>query len=213
MSHKVRRMSRKPGERQTQRMKAAIEDAFQTLLREQSYETLTVSDITERANVGRSTFYRYFETKTDLLIAMHENLFTRLNLGMARRAEWLADTPPPGLVDFLTHMRRMDQRNPAYYTLSKDLSFSREMTLIIRRVTLLLNNQIEAGLRQAFADVESCIPLPLVAQSIVGIYTSLFSWWLTEKSDLTAEQAAIHIHCLIRALVCQAFLVTQPSDA
>jgi AcrR family transcriptional regulator len=201
---------KKPGERQSQRMKAAIEAAFQSLLREQSYESLTVGDITERANVGRSTFYRYFGTKTDLLIAMHETLFKQLNLGMTTRAEWLAETPPVSLVTFLTHMRRMDIRTPAYYTLSKDLTFSREMTLILRRVTVLLSSQIETGLRAAFGDASTRIPLPLIAESVVGIYTSLFSWWLTGDTSLTSEQAAAHIHHLIRAIVREAFILENP---
>jgi AcrR family transcriptional regulator len=199
-------MARKPGERQTERMKQAIESAFQALLREKSYESLTVGDITERANVGRSTFYRYYETKTDLLIAMHERMFSQLRLGMTTREEWLADEPSQGLIDFLTRMRRMDQRaNPAYYTLSKDLTFSREMTMIIRRVTMLLNEQVGGGLKQAFEEQATTIPLPVLAETIVGIYTSLFNWWLSDRGGMTAEQAAGHIHRLIRATVREAF--------
>lgn len=202
-------IKRKPGERQTQRMKAAIEAAFQALLRERSYESLTVSDITERANIGRSTFYRYFETKTDVLIAMHETMFRQIKLGMNTRAEWLADVPPPGLIEFLLNMRRMDTRNPAYFTLSKDLTFSREMTLILRRITTILSDQIEGGLREAFAGVPTRIPLPLLSETVVGIYTSLFNWWLTEHSGLTSEQAATHIHHLIRATVRETFILDE----
>jgi AcrR family transcriptional regulator len=197
-------MTKKHGERQSQRMKAAIEAAFQTLLREKSYESLTVGEIAERANVGRSTFYRYFETKTDLLIAMHETMFTRMDLAMSSREQWLADAPPASLVDFLMQMRRMDRRAPAYYTLSKDLSFSREMTLIMRRITLFLSEQIEIGLRQSFGAQAMRVPFALLAQTIVGIYMSVFQWWLLEDQSLTAEQVATHLHHLVRATVREA---------
>lgn len=200
-------MNKRPGERQAQRMKTAIETAFHELLRERSYEDLSVSEIAERANVGRSTFYRYYETKTDLLIAIHERLFERLNLGMTERAQWLGDAPPPGLAEFLAQMRRMDARNPAYYTLSKDLSFSREMTLIMRRITLLLRRQVEAGLSEAFASQQPQMPLPMLAETVVSIYTALLNWWLTQQDDLSAEQTAAHLHRLIRAVVRDAYLL------
>jgi AcrR family transcriptional regulator len=200
-------MRKQPQERQKQRMQATIEMAFQSLLREKSYESLTVGDITERANIGRSTFYRYFETKTDVLIAMHEKMFTQLKLGMTTRAEWLSDSAPAQLVTFLTQVKRMDTRNPAYYTLSKDLSYSREMTLILRRITLILSHQIEDGLQQAFQNTPSKMPIAIVAQSVVGIYTALFSWWLTAPAELSAEQSATYIHRLVRAIVKEAFLL------
>jgi AcrR family transcriptional regulator len=200
-------MSIKPVERQNQRMRTTIENAFQGLLREKSYEDLTVGDIVRRANVGRSTFYRYFETKTDLLIAMHETMFARLNLNMSSPNDWLSDMPSRGLIDFLTHMRRIDSRNPAYYTLTRDLTYSREMTLIIRRITLYLSDQIEQGLKAAFGGVETRMPLPLLAQSIVGIYMSAFQWWITQQSADTPAQTAHYVHRLVRAVVLEALLL------
>jgi AcrR family transcriptional regulator len=53
-------MSLQRGERQAQRTKEALEKAFVQLIREKNYDTITISDITNRANTGRSTFYRYF---------------------------------------------------------------------------------------------------------------------------------------------------------
>jgi AcrR family transcriptional regulator len=185
-------------------MKAAIEAAFLLLLQECSYEALTISDITERANVGRSTFYRYFETKTDLLIAMHATIFTRFNFVGTTQEDWLKDEPPAGMVDFLSHMQRMDRRSPAYFTLTKDLTFSREMMLIMRRITEMLSRQVSDGLREAFGDTATKVPLGLLSHSIVGQYTTLFEWWLTQTPELTPADAARHIHHLIRAVVREA---------
>ncbi|MDX2137364.1 MAG: TetR/AcrR family transcriptional regulator [Chloroflexota bacterium] len=185
-------------------MRTAIVDAFQALLQETSYEALTVGNITERANVGRSTFYRYFETKTDLLIAMHEAIFLRFNFVSATEQDWLKDDPPPALIEFLRHMKTMERLNPAYYTLTKDLTYSREMMLIMRRVTDTLSHQVETGLAQAFVGMQSSVPLPLLAQSIVGNYTTLFAWWLTHDSALTPDEVARHIHHLTRAMIREA---------
>jgi AcrR family transcriptional regulator len=56
-------------DRRTQKSHSAISAAFIALLHERSYESLTVSDVAARANVGRSTLYEHFRTKRDLLRA------------------------------------------------------------------------------------------------------------------------------------------------
>ncbi len=49
--------------------------AFETLLAEKRYEQITIQDIIDQANVGRSTFYAHFETRDDLLRYTCRELF------------------------------------------------------------------------------------------------------------------------------------------
>lgn len=53
----------------------AIFKAFQALLKRKRYDRITVGEIIEEADVGRSTFYAHFETKEALLEAMCADLF------------------------------------------------------------------------------------------------------------------------------------------
>ena len=53
----------------------AVFAAFEKLLSKKRYRHITVSDILEEADIGRSTFYAHFETKDDLLNAMCAELF------------------------------------------------------------------------------------------------------------------------------------------
>ncbi len=53
--------------RQTSRSKRLLQEALQELLQEKPYHKIIISEITERADLARSTFYTHYETKDDLL--------------------------------------------------------------------------------------------------------------------------------------------------
>lgn len=54
-------------DRRIARTRGSIMRAFVALLGECRYDAIRVADVTERANVGRSTFYQHFGGKEDLL--------------------------------------------------------------------------------------------------------------------------------------------------
>jgi AcrR family transcriptional regulator len=64
------KMSQKsnPNNRQVQRTRSWIFDAFMILIDEKPYDKITVSDITEKAGIARQTFYRNYDDKKDVLI-------------------------------------------------------------------------------------------------------------------------------------------------
>ena len=58
------------------RTRILIQEAFLSLASEKSFETITVKDIVERANVNRSTFYAHFDDKYTLLDQLLSEAFT-----------------------------------------------------------------------------------------------------------------------------------------
>lgn len=62
-------------DRRQQKTQKSIFVAFRSLLEQKRYDKITVQEIIDRANVGRSTFYAHFETKDALLEAMCSEIF------------------------------------------------------------------------------------------------------------------------------------------
>lgn len=189
------------GERQTQRTKKALEKAFVELIQEKSYHAITIGDIVDRANIGRSTFYRYFQAKADVLVSLHENVFNHFSLGLSSASDWLADDPPPQLIAFLQQYQQSTTRPTSLsYKLGKDIDY------VMRNINELLACQFEASLRRSFAEDDSSIPFTLLAKSIAGTYSRLMlSWFMEERRTLTADQIASYIHRLTRAAIREAF--------
>jgi AcrR family transcriptional regulator len=51
-----------------------LAQAAVTLFAERGYEQTTIDDITERAGVGRTTFFRYYRSKEDVIFPDHDRL-------------------------------------------------------------------------------------------------------------------------------------------
>ena len=62
-------------DRRQRKTRKAIFDAFTDLLKKKSYARITVQDIIDGADVGRTTFYAHFETKDDLLTSLCADIF------------------------------------------------------------------------------------------------------------------------------------------
>src|SRR4029453_13749731 len=74
-------------DRRSQRTRHLLGEALVTLIREKDYGTITVSDIIERANVGRSTFYSNYQDKDSLLPSQLERVIEVLSQRIPSQAE------------------------------------------------------------------------------------------------------------------------------
>ena len=55
-------------DRRITRTRSALRQAFRDLVKEKGYDAVTIEEITERANLGRTTFYLHYHDKEDLLL-------------------------------------------------------------------------------------------------------------------------------------------------
>src|SRR5512134_762137 len=76
-------MGAKGPDRRVQRTRQSLQDALVELIVEKGYEDITIQDVIDRANVGRSTFYTHFLDKEDLFLSEFEGLWRQLEQSLA----------------------------------------------------------------------------------------------------------------------------------
>ncbi|WP_344491513.1 helix-turn-helix domain-containing protein [Nonomuraea monospora] len=62
------------GDRRVRRTRRLIQEALVALILDKGYDAVTVTDIIERADVGRSTFYAHFTDKREVLFSNLDQL-------------------------------------------------------------------------------------------------------------------------------------------
>ena len=61
-------------DRRVQKTRKLLQDALTELVAEKGYESITIQEILDKANVGRSTFYAHFQDKDQLLHSILDHL-------------------------------------------------------------------------------------------------------------------------------------------
>ncbi|MEJ2354006.1 MAG: TetR/AcrR family transcriptional regulator, partial [Anaerolineales bacterium] len=74
-------MKKERVDRRVQRTRQLLNDALMSLIVEKGYDSITVQNIIDRANLGRSTFYAHYQDKDDLLLSGIEDVVHSLVRG------------------------------------------------------------------------------------------------------------------------------------
>jgi AcrR family transcriptional regulator len=190
-------------DRRVQRSRALLQQALIDLIGERRYTEITVQDIVDRANVGRTTFYLHFPSKDELFLSCHEAITSEFQLGSSQRHplsrdELLAQDAPSSLVATYQHL------DDAWARLAP-IFRSKDGPLILRRIRDASAEQIEANVRIAFAGAESSIPIDVLAHYLAGAQLALVQWWLEQPHPHAAEVIAQTFHRLQAAALREAF--------
>ena len=173
-------MKRAP-DRRIRRTRHRLKAALLELLQERAYERISIEDIAERADVGRSTFYTHFESKEDLL-------FDGFDAWMRSLAE-----PPQGAAPgeprfhfsrpLLEHVQSQRRFFLAAFVKGNDLR-------IRARFTALLADVVEkelARLSPRRGAKSAAMPRAL-AHALAAAWLGLVAWWLSEGSATTVAE-------------------------
>ena len=177
-------MSKRP-DRRGPRTRRLLRDALIALILEKGYDAVTVQDITDRANLGRATFYLHFKNgKDQLLMTSLREMFDDLKSRIS--------PPSPDIPLGDTAMRMIPfQHAFEYRDLYRVTLLSQQGTAaIVNGIREYLAGSMRERIDVAVGDHQPLVPLEVLANYLAGAMISLISWWLKQDTNYTAEQMA-----------------------
>ena len=152
------------------RTRDALGDALVALMQEKPFETITVQDVLDRANVGRSTFYSHYSDKDDLLMSDAEEFFESISLLLSLRGD-KSDRVFP-VQEFFSHIIEAKQFLDALMSSGK---FHDNMELA--------RGQFARGIERRLSELARAqsVPAderPAIAFAHAGALLSLLEWWI-----------------------------------
>ena len=114
-------------DRRQKKTREAIFRAFERLLERGNYDSITVQEIIDEADIGRSTFYAHFETRDALLQALCTDIFDHVfSPELTKEATHDFSASSPGLEPHLTHiLYHLQEKRPMLQGLLADRKSTR----------------------------------------------------------------------------------------
>jgi len=178
-------------DRRSERTRQLLNGALIELMLERHYDEITVQDIIDRANIGRSTFYAHFLDKEDLLMSGFTRALDMLN-GHAQHPDAGEDQALPSLARFFEHVQE-------HHRLYKALVHGGGIDRLSKKSHQHMRRTIEQHLAELLpAGQAPPAPLPPVADYIAGAVLSMLTWWLENEMPYTPEQMDALFQQLVR---------------
>jgi AcrR family transcriptional regulator len=176
-------------DRRINRTRATLFRALSELMTEKRYDEITVQDIIDRADVGRSTFYAHFQDKESLaegmLIYNLDSLTASIGQGNPASGDFL---PGPELFE---HIKE-------HHSVFKAMTSGRGLELFFQKGQEYWSGRMIARLQEMLpAGQTPKVPIPILAHYVSGTFVNLLKWWIDNKMPYSSEQMIEIVKTLI----------------
>jgi AcrR family transcriptional regulator len=174
-------MATKTLDRRIQRTRQLIQNALLELILEKGYEAVTVQDVIDRANVGRSTFYVHFQDKEDLFFSEFETLRDQFD-------HHLMTQPVVSGAPWEVSLH-MFQHAQSQHMLYRALAGKQSGSAMIAHFHKYLFSLLQEHLKSQFAGRNNlAVPIDVMANYLVSSFIALLTWWLDHDFPYPAER-------------------------
>jgi AcrR family transcriptional regulator len=170
-------------DRRVRRTRELLRSALIAMILEKGYERVTVQDIIDRADVGRSTFYAHFRDKEDLLVFGLEELRSAFQPDHqhAGDSHGRTRTASPTLAVF--------EHFAAHREVWRAMVGKRGAEVFIRYLHRFLSQLLRAQLTARAPDEETRVPPDAVVEFAVDALIGLgVRWWLENDLPYSPEE-------------------------
>ncbi len=173
-------------DRRVQKTRQLLKDALITLISEKGFEAVTIQDILDKANVGRSTFYFHFENKQELLHSCFEDLHRLIeqqNTVMANRdvssAHFISS-------DFTRNLFQLIDQNHRLFKAIFGKDVMSTLNSPIRDVVFVhISETLKALTQNKKADP---LQSEILANYLTSAFIGILKWWIDNDKPCTADE-------------------------
>ncbi|MBK8027085.1 MAG: TetR/AcrR family transcriptional regulator [Chloroflexi bacterium] len=188
-------------DRRVRRTRELLQKALLELLQSRDYDLVTIQDVTDRAGVGRTTFYLHYRSKEDLYHHAHRAEVARIAGPPLTRAELLAEDPPERMVAvYAHHWATLDQLRMVYFGKDSDVIFRQQRDDSAQHIAV--------HLQVTFSGLRFKVPVDVVATVLAVSEIDLMMWWIEKHIVYTPEQMAAYFHRIRRGVLQESLLLS-----
>ena len=191
---------KKKSDRRPQRTRRQLSQALVSLITEKRFDDISVQNVIDRADVGRSTFYNHFRDKEDLL----QKDWERFLDSFAQQIDW-GKAGYESFVPVVHLFRHLQDFQPFYKGLVRsrkaDSLFKTGVSYLSRKIEISLKARSEhrppqTGHRTGVLATQSGtgepptlpVPFPILANFLAIELFALLKWWLDHEMPYTPER-------------------------
>jgi AcrR family transcriptional regulator len=173
-------------DRRVQRTRKSLRESLLALILEEGYDAIAIQDITDKANLGRATFYLHFKDKDELLLDVMDELMTDFfdQVPQLSEAHWdMEDTKAiEKLFDFAAE----------HYDLYRILIFGIGGITAARQLHRSVASNIKTCIQKQIEEksIEPVVPPDFIANHFAGSLLSTIYWWLDNDLPYEVEEIA-----------------------
>jgi len=172
-------------DRRVLRTRRTLRNALVELILERGWDEVSIQDVCERADVGRSTFYMHFADKEDLLLSGFDDLRKELRAQIAAHAG--ADRQVLGFVrGLLEHVHENQRLGRAMFGKRSGQAVQKHL----HQVVLEFVQEDLSGLAPAGPRLEVAV------HYVTGAFFELLTWWLDARNPLPPAELSELFHQL-----------------
>ncbi|HCM0861319.1 TPA: TetR/AcrR family transcriptional regulator [Vibrio parahaemolyticus] len=170
--------------------------AFRDLLLVKDYCEISVLEIISKADVSKSTFYRYYNGKLCVFIEMHKLLFQKLFTQMNTKDAWLSCLPQQSFINMASlASRRNGIGRSMVYKMGDDWSIAS------RLIRDCLSSEVENQLLKVFGKDSWIIPIEQVAGSIAALHIDCITQLGLKSGPSSAEQELSYLQFFTQSII------------
>ena len=184
-------------DRRIQRTRQALRNALLQLVKEKGYDSILVEEITQRANLGRATFYLHYKDKEDLLVDVFSEIAKEKSRALLEIpfSAWITDwgttdptnennTVPPPLLVF----QHVAENSDIYRIIFKSEKADRIIERIRKIITQSITEFIQTKAKSDPIPILFTVPVGLLAAYYSGAILSFVDWWLEQELSYSPEE-------------------------